>query len=221
VSVVVPTLDEAEALPGLLDHLAALDGRFEVIVADGGSHDETKEIAANHQLFPSVLQIDGGRAAQMNAGAAVASGDPLVFLHADTRLPPDAHRSLTTSPADGGNFAIRFDGGDTFARVLGAWYRGQRRLGLYYGDSAIWLRRPTFEALGGFRPLPIMDDYDLARRLERRFETACLPGPVVTSARRWRSLGIPRTVLSWVVIRWLFVAGVPPERLARLYPRAR
>jgi hypothetical protein len=66
-----------------------------------------------------------------------------------------------------------------------------------------------------------MDDYDLARRLERRFETACLPGPVVTSARRWRSLGIPRTVLSWVVIRWLFVAGVPPERLARLYPRAR
>jgi rSAM/selenodomain-associated transferase 2/rSAM/selenodomain-associated transferase 1 len=221
VSVVVPTLDEAGALPGLLDHLAGLKGRFEVIVADGGSSDRTTEMAANHALSPTVLRVDGGRAAQLNAAAAAARGDPLLFLHADTRLPPDAYRSLTTSTAAGGNFAIRFDGGDTFSRILGAWYRAQRRLGIYYGDSAIWLTRHAFEALGGFRALPIMDDYDLARRLERRFDTACLPGPVVTSARRWRALGVSRTVLSWVVIRWLFLAGVPPERLAGLYRRAR
>jgi uncharacterized protein len=221
VSVVVPTLDEAAALPGLLDHLAELDGRFEVIVADGGSRDGTPAIAAAHPLAPRVLHVDGGRAAQMNAGAAAAAGDPIVFLHADTRLPATAHRSLAATAAAGGNFAIRFDGGDRFSRVLGAWYRGQRRLGVYYGDSAIWLRRSAFDALGGFRPLPIMDDYDLARRLEKGFRTECLPGPVVTSARRWRALGVPRTVLSWVVIRWLFLAGVPPERLARLYRRAR
>jgi rSAM/selenodomain-associated transferase 2/rSAM/selenodomain-associated transferase 1 len=221
VSIVVPTLDEAAALPAALDHLAALDGRFDVIVADGGSADRTTQLAASHPLAPRVLQQRGGRAAQMNAAAAEARGDPIVFLHADTRLPPDAYRSLAGTNADGGNFAIRFDGGDLFSRVLGAWYRAQRRLGAYYGDSAIWVRRGAFEALGGFRELPIMEDYDLARRLERGFSSACLPGPVVTSSRRWRALGVPRTVLSWVVIRWLFLAGVPPERLARLYKRVR
>jgi rSAM/selenodomain-associated transferase 2/rSAM/selenodomain-associated transferase 1 len=221
VSVVVPVLDEAAALPGLLDHLAALEGRFEVVVADGGSRDGTRELAAAHPSAPRVLEVRGGRAAQMNAGAAEARGDTLLFLHADTRLPPDAHRSLVSSSADGGNFALRFDGGDRFSRVLGAWYALQRRLGVYYGDSAIWLRRSAFESLGGFRPLPIMDDYDLARRLERGFRTACLPGPAVTSARRWRALGVPRTVFSWVLIRWLFVAGVAPEHLARLYRRVR
>jgi rSAM/selenodomain-associated transferase 2/rSAM/selenodomain-associated transferase 1 len=221
VSIVVPTLDEAVALPGLLDHLSALEGRFEVTIADGGSCDGTNEMAANHPLSPTLLHTPGGRAAQMNAGAAAAHGDLLLFLHADTRLPSGAYRSLTKSTADGGNFAIHFDGGDLFSRVLGAWYRAQRRLGIYYGDSAIWVRRRAFESLGGFRTLPIMDDYDLARRLERGFTTACLPGPVVTSARRWRALGVPRTVLSWVVIRWLFVAGVPPTWLAGLYRRAR
>jgi uncharacterized protein len=221
VSVVVPVLDEAAALPGLLDHLASLEGRFEAVVVDGGSTDGSAGIAANHPSAPLVLRAGGGRARQMNAGAAAARGDPIVFLHADTRLPPGAYDALTSSTADGGNFAIHFDGGDRFARVLGAWYRVQRRLGVYYGDSAIWLRRHAFEALKGFKELAIMDDYELARRLERGFRTACLPGPVVTSSRRWRALGIPRTVLSWVVIRWLFLAGVPPARLARLYRRAR
>jgi rSAM/selenodomain-associated transferase 2 len=221
VSVVVPVLDEAAVLPGLLDHLASLEGRFEAIVVDGGSTDGSAGIAADHPSAPLVLRAGGGRARQMNTGAAAARGDPIVFLHADTRLPARAYEALTSSSADGGNFAIHFDGGDRFSSVLGAWYRVQRRLGVYYGDSAIWLRRRSFEALKGFKELPIMDDYELARRLERGFRTACLPGPVVTSSRRWRALGIPRTVLSWVVIRWLFLAGVPPATLARLYRRVR
>jgi rSAM/selenodomain-associated transferase 2 len=222
VSIVVPTLDEARALPPLLDHIATLPGRFEVVVADAGSDDGSAQIAAQHPLEPRVLeQRHGGRATQLNAGAHAAHGDPIVFLHADTRLPQSAYRSLVTTPADGGNFAIRFEGDDAFARVLGAWYRVQRRLGVYYGDSTIWLQRRTFDALGGFKELPIMEDYDLARRLEKGFRTARLPGPVVTSARRWRALGVPRTVLSWVVIRWLFLAGVPPGRLARMYQKTR
>lgn len=220
-SVVVPALDEALALPGLLDHLATLPGRFEVIVADGGSRDGTQALAAAHALAPRVVEAPRGRAAQMNAGAGMAGGDPIVFLHADTRLPDGAWRSLTGSAADGGNFAISFDGGDRFARTLGRWYGIQRRLGVYYGDSAIWVRRPVFDALGGFRPLPIMEDYDLARRLERGFRTECLPGPAVTSGRRWRALGVPRTVLTWVAIRWLFIAGVPPARLAAWYRNVR
>lgn len=225
VSIVLPVLDEAVALPGLLDHLAALPGRFEVIVADGGSTDGTPALARAHRLGATVLAAPAGRARQMNAGAAAAGGELLVFLHADTHLPADAYAALSGALADlrvgGGNFALRFDGEDRFSRVLGAWYAVQRRLGIYYGDSALWLRASTFAALGGYRELPIMEDYDLVRRLERRWRTACLPGPAVTSSRRWRAFGTWRTVRSWVVIRWLFLAGVAPERLARMYRDAR
>jgi rSAM/selenodomain-associated transferase 2 len=225
VSVVVPVLDEAREVPALLDHLAALPGAWEVIVADGGSRDGTPAIAAAHPLAPQVITAPRGRARQQNAGAAAARGDPLVFLHADSRLPPTAHASLSAAVRDldcpGGNFALRFDGDDAFGRALTGWYAVQRRLGVYYGDSTLWLRRGTWEALGGFADLPIMEDYELVRRLERRGRTACLPGPAHTSGRRWRALGVPRTVLSWAAIRWLWLLGVPAERLAVLYRPAR
>ena len=224
VSIVVPVLDEARELPELLDHLATLPGRFEVVVVDGGSRDGTPSIAREHGLRPAVL-ASSGRAHQLNAGAAAANGELIAFLHADTRLPRDAYDSLTGALRDfavaGGNFALQFGGGDRFSRILGRWYAIQRRLGIYYGDSVIWVRASTFAALGGYRPLPIMDDYDFVRRLERRGGTACLPGPAVTSGRRWQSLGLPRTIGSWVVIRWLYLAGVPAAWLARLYRHAR
>lgn len=226
VSIVVPTLQEAQALPGLLEHLATLPGAWEVIVADGGSRDGTAEIAAAHPSSPLLLtDLAHGRASQMNAGAAAAHGRAIVFLHADARLPATAYASLAAALADpavaGGNFALRFDGNDRFCKLLGAWYAIQRRAGVYYGDSAIWLRRETFDTLRGFRELAIMEDYDLARRLRRAGRTLCLPGPALTSARRWQQLGLPRTIASWIVIRWLYIAGVPPQRLARLYPHAR
>jgi rSAM/selenodomain-associated transferase 2 len=225
VSIVVPVLDEAAELPGLLDHLAALPGRVEVIVCDGGSRDGTAHIAAAHPARPRIVHAARGRAVQMNAGAAAARGDVLLFLHADTRLANDACGRLAGAVANeaivGGNFALRFDGGDRFSRVLGAWYALQRRFGIYYGDSAIWLRRSAFERVGGYRPLAIMEDYDLVRRVEGTGRTACLPGPAVTSARRWQRLGLARTIAAWVAIRWLYLAGVPAERLVRLYPRVR
>jgi rSAM/selenodomain-associated transferase 2 len=225
ISVVVPALDEARALPALLDRLAALDGRWDIVVCDGGSRDGTPELAAAHAARPKVVRGPRGRGAQMNAGACAARGEALVFLHADTRLPDGAYAELDRALADpavlGGNFALRFDGGDRFSRVLGAWYALQRRAGVYYGDSAIWLRRTSFERLGGFRALPIMEDHDLVRRLECAGRTACLRGPAVTSARRWKRLGLPRTIASWVLIRWLFIAGAPPARLVRMYPHVR
>jgi len=222
VSVVIPTLREASALPATLDHLASLDGELEIVVADGGSDDGTLAVAAAHPRTDVVVEVTGGgRARQLNAGAARATGAILVFLHADSRLPAGAHAALAATKADGGNFALRFDGEDRFSRVLTRVYGLQRRFGLYYGDSSIWVRQATFRRLDGFSELPIMDDYDFVRRLERSVATACLPGPATTSARRWRSQGIARTVLSWLVIRWLFVAGVAPARLARLYRSVR
>jgi len=220
VSVLIPTLEEAHTLPGTLDHLAALPGRFEVLVADGGSRDGTAAAARAHPSQPRLLRCQGGRAAQCNAAAAAARGDVLVVLHADSRLPRDAYASLAgawRAGANGGNFALRFEGRDAFARLLGRVYAFQRRRGFYYGDSSMWLRREAWERLGGFRELPIMDDYDLVRRLERLGPTACLPGPATTSDRRWRAMGVARTLISWWVIRWLYVAGVAPERLVALY----
>lgn len=168
-----------------------------------------------------MLEVGGGRARQLNAAASAATGDPIVFLHADSRLPPDAHRTLTASTAAGGNFALRFDGGDRFSRVLGKVYALQRRLGFYYGDSTVWVRRATWTALGGYRELPIMEDYDFARRLELAHPAACLPGPASTAARRWQRQGLARTLLSWWIIRWLYLAGVDPRALSRLYRRVR
>ncbi|MEJ7788666.1 MAG: glycosyltransferase family 2 protein [Thermoleophilaceae bacterium] len=201
-SVIVPVLDEATELPRVLDHVGSLPGRWEVLVAEGP-----------------------GRAARLNEAARGASGELLLFLHADSRLPAGAYPSLVSAAADpgvvGGNFALRFAGDDRFSQVLTAVYALQRRLGFYYGDSSVWVRRSVFEILGGYRELAIMDDYDFVRRLEAAGRTVCLPGPARTSDRRWRAMGVPRTLLAWWAIRWLFLAGVPPERLARLYRRIR
>ena len=221
IAVIVPVLDEEAALPGALDHLSDQDPCLEVIVVDGGSRDDTVAIARSHPLRPAVLVEPGGRARQLNLGAAAARAALLCFLHADSRLPPDGIASLRAALRDpgliGGNFDLRFDGTDRFSRLLTAWYAVQRRAGIYYGDSTVWVRAAAFTALGGHRELPIMDDYDFVRRMERHGRTACLPGPATTSPRRWQALGVPRTVLSWVAIRWLWVAGVPADRLARLY----
>lgn len=225
VSVVVPTLDEASAIGRLLDHLAALRPRPEVIVADGGSRDATVALARAHPLAPEVVNAPRGRARQMNAGAARARGELLVFLHADTRLPPGAGAALAglarRPEVPGGNFALRFDGPGVFPRALGAWYALQRRWGVFYGDSVIVVRASAFRRLGGYPDIPIMEDFAMARALGRLGRTARLPGPAVTSSRRWRRHGIPRTVARWLAIRWLYAGGVPPERLARHYPPAR
>ena len=173
VSVLVPTLDEERELPRAARPprraARALGGRSSPTAARATRR---VALARAHPRAPRVVEQRGGRAAQLNAAARAATGDVLLFLHADSRLPRDAYASLAEAwrapGVAGGNFALRFDGGGAFERVLGAVYRLQRRHGFYYGDSSVWVRREAFDALGGYREIPIMDDYDFVRRLERR-----------------------------------------------------
>lgn len=220
VSVIVPVLQERAVIGRTLDHLQALPGRFEVIVVDGGSTDGTPEVVGAHAVGARLVAARRGRGHQMNAGARVARGEILLFLHADTRLPMTAYRSLVRAVrdgAEGGNFDLHFDGGGAFAATLEVVYRLQRAVRVFYGDSAIWLTRRAFARLGGYPEIPIMEDLELARALMATRRAAKLPGPAITSSRRWRRSGILRTVMIWVVIRYLYILGVAPERLAHLY----
>jgi len=151
----------------------------------------------------------------------------LFFLHADTRLPTGAlaaiHRALARHPATiGGNFRLLFDGGDEFSRWLDGFYARIRAHGLYYGDSGIWIRRATHDSVGGIRPFALMEDYDLARRMERAGETVCIETPaLITSSRRFAGRRKWRIVAGWLAIHLLFHARVPPALLARLYNSGR
>jgi rSAM/selenodomain-associated transferase 2 len=221
ISVIVPVLNEELCLPALLDDLAALQPD-QVIVVDGGSTDATVALAA-----PRATVIGGapGRAAQMNAGAARATGDVLLFVHADARLGSGALDALRAAMRDdrvtGGAFDIRYEGGDLPARVFTSVNRLRRSCGIVYGDAGLFCRREVFERLGGYRAWPVMEDYEFARRMRRAGRMAWLDEPIRISDRRWRKAGLLRTLLVWALIQGLYSAGVSPHRLARLYPHIR
>jgi rSAM/selenodomain-associated transferase 2 len=219
ISVIIPTLNEAENLPVAL---AALEGQniaAETIVCDGGSTDGTLAIADRAKA--TIVTSLRGRGQQLHAGAQRASGDVLLFLHADTILPPGALRAVVQRLSDGavsgGNFRVIFDGQTAFAGWLTGFYAWLRRNGFYYGDSVVFLRRTAFETIGGIKPIALMEDYDLIRRLERHGGTICIDDPpVVTSSRRFDGRRPWRIFTQWLVIHALFHARVSPDRLARL-----
>jgi rSAM/selenodomain-associated transferase 2 len=218
ISAIVATYCEESTIGGLLEDLRAA-GADEIIVADGDSPDRTREIA---RAFGQVVTAPRGRGTQMNAGAYAANGDVLLFLHADVRLGPRALGAIRAAMMDarvaGGNLDIRFDGGDLAAAVFTRFTRWRRRvLGLFYGDSGIFCRRAVFEQLGGYRPWPVMEDYEFARRLGREGKLALLDEPIHVSGRRWRRAGLVPTLWAWFWIQALYSAGVPPQRLARWY----
>lgn len=225
ISVIIPTLDEAATLPQLLQALRQEPTPAEIVVVDGGSRDGTASIA--HRANVRVLTAARGRGAQLRAGAEAASGDVLLFLHADSRFPAGGLRrieeALTASPElIGGNFRIVFDGADGFSRWLTGFYAWFRGHGLYYGDSGIFVRRRVYQALGGVRPIALMEDYDFSRRLERAGPTCCLEDvALVSSSRRFRGRSPAAIFLGWLWLHALFHLGVSPERLARLYRSAR
>ena len=223
ISVIVPALDEEPVLAETL--LAARQGGVgEIVVVDGGSRDRT--VAVARALADRVLVAPRGRASQMNAGAAAAHGDVLLFLHADTRLPPDyptviAH-ALAEAAVVGGRFDVRLDATGIPYRVIErliGWHSRLTRVAT--GDQAIFVRRTVFERLGGYPDLPLMEDIALNRMLRQAGRVACLRATVITSARRWHRRGVVRTVLLMWALRAAYYAGVAPERLARVYADVR
>jgi rSAM/selenodomain-associated transferase 2 len=220
-AVVIPTLNEAANIEATLAAVLAETG-VEATVVDGGSSDGTPDLAA--RAGARVLAVTGGRAAQLNTGAAATIADQLLFLHADTRLPagwPAAVHDTLADPAVAlGAFALAIDGATAAERLVaaGATWRS-RSWGLPYGDQALFLRRATFERLGGFAPLPIMEDWDLARRARALGAIRVHGLAVVTSPRRWRRLGVARTLIRNQMMHVGWRLGIAPDRLAAFYRR--
>ena len=219
-SIIMPVLDEAAGIEAALRALAPYRARgAEVIVVDGGSSDNT--VALARPFATQVLAAPRGRAEQMNAGAAAASGDVLLFLHADTRLPADADRlildGLARTHRAWGRFDVRFDDGGALRLVALMMNVRSRLTGICTGDQAMFVTRAAFDSIGGFPPIPLMEDVTAATLLKRVSRPLCLHARVTTSGRRWRQHGIWRTILLMWRLRLAYYFGSDPDRLAKQY----
>jgi rSAM/selenodomain-associated transferase 2 len=220
-SIIVPVLDEGEGIAATLDVLADMRAvGTEVIVVDGGSRDATIQRA--RLRADRVISAPRGRALQMNAGAEKASGDVLLFLHADTRLPTDADHlvlnGLERSGRAWGRFDVRIAGRHPLFPVIG-WLMSMRSRigGIATGDQAIFVRRAAFDTAGGFAAIPLMEDVALCKRLKRISRPLCLHDRVITSGRRWEQHGVLRTILLMWRLRLAYFLGADPKHLARQY----
>lgn len=220
-SIIIPVLNEARALPVLFDHLQPLARQgAEILVADGGSQDGSAVMAGVYGY--RVIHASRGRAVQMNAAAAAATGDVLLFLHADTLLPEDSvsliRQALTDPRVRWGRFDVRIAGAPWMLPVIAFFINVRSRLtGIATGDQAMFVRRQDFERIGGFPEQPLMEDIALSRRLLAEAPPACLRPPVTTSGRRWESRGVWRTIFLMWRLRWAYWRGVAPDILAREY----
>ena len=225
VSVVVPMLNEAAALPVLLAHLRQLqaDGA-EVVLVDGGSHDDSVMLARSAGF--TVVEAERGRACQMNAGARHAHGDVLLFLHADTRLPDGAVQQVTQAlaavsqghAAVWGRFDVHITGQSPWLRMVARMMNLRSRLtGIATGDQAMFVLRGAFEACAGFPEQPLMEDIELSRRLKRVSRPACLRARATTSGRRWESRGVWRTIVLMWRLRLAYWLGASAESIAKAY----
>ena len=218
ITVIIPALNEESSLAQTLESLLAARGDFEVIVVDGQSSDLTRGIAAR---YCRTLACPPNRAVQMNAGAEQARGDLLLFLHADVSFPATGITSLQAAAEDtqtvGGNFDIVYEGTGMASRLFTLINRWRRPFGIFYGDSGIFVRREVFQSMGGFRPLPLLEDFDFARRLVKAGKTVCLRNSLLVSTRRWEEHGLFRTMAAWFFLQTFFLLGVPAHILARYY----
>ncbi len=215
VSVVIPALDEAAALPRLLD---AVRGADEIVVVDGGSRDDT--VAVAEAGGARVVVAPRGRGTQLAAGAAAARGDVLWFVHADTGVPDGALDVLRSCGAQWGCFVVRIGSPDPVLRWTAHVMNVRaRRTGSCTGDMGIWARRDFYAAVGGWPALPAFEDLVFTDRARARVRPAVLEPALTTSARRWEQRGVGRTAAEMLALRWAWRAGVPAERLAGLYTR--
>jgi rSAM/selenodomain-associated transferase 2 len=219
-SIIMPVLDEAAGIESALAALTPFRERgVELIVADGGSSDDTA--ARARPLADGVIAATQGRGVQMNAGAAAATGDILLFLHADTRLPKNADRLILDGLASWGRswgrFDVRFDGGGLLALVALMMNWRSRLTEITTGDQALFVARTAFERAGGFPAIALMEDVALSAKLKRIGKPLALHACVTTSGRRWRKHGTLRTVLLMWRLRLRYFLGADPAKLARDY----
>lgn len=231
VAIVIPALDEGAAIESALRRLQPLRAEgAQVVVVDGGSADDTAARARASGGADRVLVAPRGRALQMNAGAEAALADPtvdvLLFLHADTELPADAVAAVAAAcrgrAVAWGRFDVRIAGRPPLLRVVAALMNARSRLtGICTGDQCLFATRALFVQLGGYAPLPLMEDVDFSRRARRLARPVALRARAVTSGRRWERRGVLRTVLLMWRLRLAYFLGADPARLAAAYRDAR
>jgi len=224
-TIIIPALNEARGIAATLQSLAGLRASgHELIVVDGGSADGTADLV--RPLVDRVLAAPAGRASQMNAGARIARGDVLLFLHADSLLPAGADRlvsdGLAASGRDWGRFDLEIDGAHPLLRLVEAMMNWRSRLtGVCTGDQGLFVRRAAFEASGGFAAVELMEDIELCTRLRRISSPLVIRARILTSARRWEKHGVLRTIVLMWWLRLQYFAGVSPARLAKSYAAQR
>lgn len=220
-SIIIPAVNEAHNFERFLNALSSFRSRgAEVIVVDGGSDDGTLEIAT--PLVDRIATAPRGRAAQMNAGAALARADTLLFLHADSLLPKDADihilREMARTERVWGRFDIKIDSSHPIFLIVARMINFRTRVsGIATGDQAIFVRRDTFEAAGKYPDIPLMEDIALSKVLRAKSRPISIADKVVTSARRWHKYGIFRTIFLMWRLRLAYFLGADPHKLARLY----
>ncbi len=230
IAVIIPVLNEQVAVPSLLHRLLPL-GFEEIILVDGDSQDRTLEVARallsqeSHSCY-RIMSGPKGRGRQMNTGAAQATTDILLFVHADTQLPHDAKNVIEQAlshPDDvGGRFDVRFPQDHGYAWLVSRMMNHRSRLsGICTGDQAIFVRRHVFESMGGFADIPLMEDIEFSRRLKRQGALVALKEMVTTSFRRWEQQGPFRTIVRMWALRLLYWAGWDPRQLHHYYSHVR
>ena len=219
ISIIIPVLNEAATIEPTLQRLQAIGG-VEIIVVDGGSKDNTFDIAL--ALGVKAIVVAGGRSAQMNAGADLARGNILLFLHADTQLLPNfvnlVIQTLKRPKVIAGAFELKIAGQQRSLRTVEILVKMRSRLfSLPYGDQAIFLTKQTFVRVGGYADLPIMEDFELIQRLKRQGKIAIAPAMVITSGRRWQKLGVWKTTLINQLVIIGYYLGISPAKLGKFY----
>ena len=221
ISIIIPTLNESEHIESTLICLQPFRQQgHEVIVTDGGSQDTTVELA--RLGADKVIQTSPGRAQQMNVGASHATGDILWFIHADTQVSAQAAqqilKELDNKYKHWGRFDIQLSGKHLLLRLIERLMNVRSRLtGIATGDQGIFVRRACFEAIGRFKPIPLMEDIEISRRLKKWSRPCCLHETIITSSRRWEENGVLRTILLMWRLRLAYALGVSPEKLAHDY----
>lgn len=228
ISVIVPTFNEELLIKKTLATLLNLENVYEIVIVDGGSTDKTLEILENHspsEKLKIVKTRQANRGLQMHEGAKKAAGDVFWFVHADTLPDKNCAAAILEVVRDekiaGGNFEVIFDGGGRWARVLTWLYPKLRKLNLIYGDSAIFVRKSVYEAIDGFRDLPLFEDVDLFKRIKRKGIFAHLDQTVNTSSRRFANRSFILTFTKWSLFQGLYWVGFPPRVLAGFYKAIR